>query len=148
MKIWRVKTYFLKELMYSSSTLKLRRRQVVLLRYSTWWVGCFQQRHHTPCNPDPFTTFYYINLFLKFPSNFLWNFSDLLQYAFKFICAIDFHFVYQQLEKVAGVCKNPNNTVIYDDLLASQGLLGNKVLHEYLGNCNWSMCNFFKRIQS
>lgn len=37
-----------------------------------------------------------------------------------------------QLEKVAGVYKNPNNTVIYD-LLASQGLLGNKLLHEYLG---------------
>ena len=50
-----------------------------------------------------------------------------------------------QLEKVAGVYKNPNNTVIYD-LLASQGLLGNKLLHEYLGNGRCVI--FFKQIQS
>ena len=37
-----------------------------------------------------------------------------------------------QLEKVAGVYENSNNTVVYD-LLASQGLLGNKRLRDYLG---------------
>lgn len=37
-----------------------------------------------------------------------------------------------QLEKVAGVYKNPNNNLI-DDMLKSQGLSSNKKLREYLG---------------
>ena len=37
-----------------------------------------------------------------------------------------------QLEKVAGVYENSNNTVVYD-LLDSKGILVNKRLRDYLG---------------